>query len=337
VWDLETGACLATLKGHFRYVWSIAFHADGRRAVAESLDHTLGVWDLTTGECLNTFKGCTFFNTSVTLTADGQCAVTAHPGAGGPSHLWELNTGACLRTFESPGDSTSVALLPDGRRMVTWRPVQVWDLETGACLHVLEGHTGNIMSFALHPDGQRAVTVGQNDDTVRLWDLGTGACIGIWFAPSVVKLAVGRSVANGRAHIVAGCEDGSVLFFELMPPGPLTRTTLATWSPAHPLVATALDTGAVALHQWHPDSAHLEEIARLAPTTAPISSLRFSLDGTRLQLLSPEAPERILDATTLQPAAAPTCAWPAPLATSPDGAWRADIENGRLKIVPASS
>jgi hypothetical protein len=120
-----------------------------------------------------------------------------------------------------------------------------------------------------------------------------------------------------------------------MPPGPLTRTTLATWSPTHPLVAAVLDTGAVTLHQWHGSSTHLEELARSAPTAAPITSLRFSLDGTRLQLLSPDAPERILDATTLEPAAAPTCAWATPLATSPDGAWRADIENGRLKIVPA--
>jgi hypothetical protein len=111
--------------------------------------------------------------------------------------------------------------------------------------------------------------------------------------------------------------------------------TLATWSPTAPLVATALDSGAIILYQWHAASAHLEEIARLAPTTTPISSLRFSLDGTRLQLLTPAAPERILDATTLQPAAPPACAWAPALATGPDNGWRADICDGRLKIVAA--
>jgi hypothetical protein len=149
-------------------------------------------------------------------------------------------------------------------------------------------------------------------------------------------LDLGRVLSNGRARIVAGCNDGSVRFFELMPPGPLTRTTLATWSPMASIVATVLDSGAIILHQWHASSAHLEEIARLAPS-GDISSLRFSVDGTRLQVLSPSAPERILDATTLQPAAPPTCDWCPALATSPDHAWRADICDGRLKIIAARS
>jgi hypothetical protein len=62
--------------------------------------------------------------------------------------------------------------------------------------------------------------------------------------------------------------------------------------------------------------------------------LRFSIDGTRLQVLSANAPERIFDATTLRPAAPPTCAWAPPLLNSHDNAWRADLRNGRLEVVP---
>ena len=120
-----------------------------------------------------------------------------------------------------------------------------------------------------------------------------------------------------------------------MPPGPLTCTALATWSPTRPLVATALDTGTVAVHQWHASSAQLEQLARSAPTGAPISSLRFSLDGTRLQVLTSDNPEHILDAATLEPAPPPTCAWAEPLSTSPDGAWRAVIRDGRLVVEAA--
>jgi len=60
---------------------------------------------------------------------------------------------------------------------------------------------------------------------------------GRWF-PGV---NLGKPLTNGRVHIAVGCGN-DVLFFELMPPGPLTRTILTTWSPTHPLVATALDT-----------------------------------------------------------------------------------------------
>jgi hypothetical protein len=47
-----------------------------------------------------------------------------------------------------------------------------------------------------------------------------------------------------------------------MPPGPLTRTTLATWSPTHSFIAAVLDTDAITLHQWHASSAQLEPLAR---------------------------------------------------------------------------
>jgi WD40 repeat protein len=140
---------------------------------------------------------------------------------------------------------------------------------------------------------------------------------------------------DGRARIVVGYDDGSVHFFELMPPGPLTRTTLATWSPTDAIVATALDTGSVVLHQWHAISAHLEELARLGTSGASVASLCFSADGTRLQVLTADGTERILDATTLQPDSPPVCAWSAPLTISPDGAWRALIRDGRLVVEAA--
>jgi hypothetical protein len=66
----------------------------------------------------------------------------------------------------------------------------------------------------------------------------------------------------------------------------------------------------------------------------PVSSLRFSLDGTRLQVLTPDDTEHILDATTVQPAASPTCAWFSVQDTSPDGVWRAVIRDGRLVVEP---
>jgi WD40 repeat protein len=332
VWDLDTGACLRTLKGHTSAVLSVALHADGQRAVTGS-DKTVRVWDLDTGVCLRVLEGHTGDVMSVALHADGRRVVTGSEDK--TVRVWDLDTGACLRTLEGhTGEVTSVALHADGRRAVTVsrdRTVRVWDLDTGACLRMLEGHTDGVYSVALHADGLRAVT-GSEDFTVRVWDLDTGACLGVW--PTGASLDLDRRL--DRARIVVGCADGSVHFLELMPPGPLTRTTLATWSPTHPLVATVFDSNAVTLHHWHSASAHLEEIARLAPTAAHITSLRFSLDGTRLQLLSPSAPERILDATTLQPAAPPTCAWAACRTTSPDGAWRAEIRNDRLEIVAVS-
>jgi WD40 repeat protein len=189
---------------------------------------------------------------------------------------------------------------------------------------------------ALHADGRRAVT-GSDDTTVRVWDLDTGACLGAWCgADTFFSVDLGKPLSSGRVHIAVGCGN-DVLFFELLPPGPLTRTTLATWSPTQPLLATVLDTGAVTLQQWHASSAHLEPLAHSPPFGAPISSLRFSLDGTCLQVITADNTENILDATTLQPAPPPFCGWADPRGTSPDGAWRAVIRDGRLVVEPTKT
>ena len=204
------------------------------------------------------------------------------------------------------------------------------------CLRVLEGHTDAVESVALHADGRRAVS-GSHDKMVLVWDLDAGACVGAWCGVATFHgVDLGKPLTHGRVHIAAGCGN-DVLFFELMPPGPLTRTTLATWSPTHPLLATALDTGAVTLHQWHASSERLEELVRSALSSTPVSSLRFSLDGTRLQVLTAENTEHILDATTLQPTPLPASAWAPALLDSPDGAWRAVIRDGRLVIEPTKA
>jgi len=48
-----------------------------------------------------------------------------------------------------------------------------WDAETGGELFALKGHTGKVTSVALSPDGKRIVTAGA-DGTVRVWDVPAG-------------------------------------------------------------------------------------------------------------------------------------------------------------------
>ena len=228
VWDLDTGACLRVLEGHTDGVRSVALHADGRRAVTGSWDKTVRVWDLDTGACLKTLHGHAGHVESVALHADGQRAVTGSWDK--MVRVWDLDTGACLHVLEGHTDSVySVALHADGRRAVTGsrdKTVRVWDLNTGACLRTLHVHTDGVTSVALHVDGRHAVT-GSEDKTVRVWNLDTGACLGAWCgAATFFSVDLGKPLTDGRVHIAVGCGN-DVLFFELMPPGPLTRTMLS--------------------------------------------------------------------------------------------------------------
>ena len=337
VWDMNTGECLRVLYGHAGVVHLAAVCADGRRAVSASSDKTLRVWDIDAGACLHVLEGHSSQVNSLALCVDGRRAVSA--SSDGTLRVWNLDTGKCLGVLEGHTYAvTSVALHVDGRRAISGNSdntLRMWDLDTGECLRELAGHTGRVTSVAVSADGRRAVSAS-DDNTLRVWDLDTGLCQRTWFwGTAFLALGLSKHLAHGRARILAGCEDGSVHFFELMPPGPLTRTTLATWSPTHPLLAAVLDTGAITLHQWHALAGHLEEVARSAPMNAPISSLRFSLDGNRLQALSPNAPVRFINTKTMLSGPPPLCGWADPLSTSPDGAWRAVICDGRLVVEAA--
>ncbi len=49
-------------------------------------------------------------------------------------------------------------------RPASWH--RVWDLETGTCTATLEGHTNEVMTVAISPDGKTAVS-GSADATMR--------------------------------------------------------------------------------------------------------------------------------------------------------------------------
>ena len=68
---------------------------------------------------------------------------------------------------------TSVAMTPDGSRIVTgsWdKTARIWDAADG---RELAGHEEAILSVAVMPDGQRIVT-GSTDLTARIWDAASG-------------------------------------------------------------------------------------------------------------------------------------------------------------------
>ena len=63
----------------------------------------------------------------------------------------------------------SVALTPDGRRVVTGSEdftARVWDVVSGNCAHVLDGHTGWVVHVCTTADGLRCATAS-HDGTAR--------------------------------------------------------------------------------------------------------------------------------------------------------------------------
>ncbi len=203
VWDLQSGACLHTLRGHTGLVWCLVITPDGRRAVSGSWDKTLRVWDLQAGACLHELRGHTDWVRCLAITPNGRRAVSGSDDT--TLRVWDLQSGVCLHELRGHTDWVRcLAITPDGRRAVSGSrdyTLRVWHLQRGVCLHELRGHTESVVCLAIRPDGRGTVS-GSRDTTLRVWDLQSGNCLHelLGHTEDVLCLALtpdGRSVVSG--------------------------------------------------------------------------------------------------------------------------------------------
>jgi WD40 repeat protein len=174
IWDLETGACRATLNGHTEEVNSVAIMPDGRRILSVSDDGFIRVWDAADGKAVASWKASEGLVCSVAAAPDGRRIVTSEAAPGTPVKIWDVASQRCLSTMR--GHTEAVACLAvsyDGERAVSGSnddTARIWNLETSECLATLKGHLGDVESVQIAPDGRFAVS-GSNDKTVKIWDL----------------------------------------------------------------------------------------------------------------------------------------------------------------------
>ena len=92
------------------------------------------------------------------------------------------------------------------------KTLRLWDLTTGGCVREFKGHTTDVTSVTLTPDGKHAVS-GSCDNTLRLWDLTTGDCVRefkghTYYVHSVTLTPDGK-------HAVSGSDDKTLRLWDL--------------------------------------------------------------------------------------------------------------------------
>ncbi len=178
LWDLKSGQCLRTFKGHTREVECFAWSFDQNFVLTSSGDHTIRLWDVATGSCIRVFKGHDVKVRSVALFDDQTRIISGSEDRS--LRMWDLKTGNCLRVFIGNSHQVSrVALSPDQRHAVSggwYGEIRLWDINTGQLLHVLEGHSGTVWSITFNTDQSRILSGGE-DNTLRLWDFESGKCL----------------------------------------------------------------------------------------------------------------------------------------------------------------
>ena len=214
IWDMQSGACLYTLKGHSRWVNAVSITPDGRRCVSASGDYTLRVWDLDTGSCLHTLEEHSGEVYAVSITPDGQHCISASSDC--TLRIWDLASGSRLKILKGhSGGVHAVSITPDGQRCVSASSdctLRIWNLTPGSCLKILEGHSDEINSISIAPDGLRCISAS-DDCMLRIWNLDNYSCLHTLKGHSDWVNAV--SVTPDGQRCVSASDDGTLRIWDI--------------------------------------------------------------------------------------------------------------------------
>ena len=166
LWDVETGANIATLGGDNRTwqqsVQSVAFSPDGTTLAAGSYGE-VNLWDVATKTNIATLEGHKKWVSSMAFSPDG---TTLASGLNDDKvELWDIATRTNITTLKHRGLVHSVTFSPDGTTLASGAgDVRLWDVATWTNVATLS-NTGGAVAFS--PDGTILATRG------NLWDVAT--------------------------------------------------------------------------------------------------------------------------------------------------------------------
>jgi len=217
IWAVETGACQHILTGHNDYVCDIAYSPQGDQVVSASADKTARLWNATTGEHCGTLRGHSDKVMGIAYSPDGRLIATGSKDC--TVKLWNVGTMACTNTLIGHNNLVNdVVFSPGGDQLAStgedWT-VRLWNVATRECCLTLTGHNDVVVRVAYSPKGD-ILASGSDNKTVRLWDVASGRCRAV--IPSFQEAVFGVTwiPSTDANYLVTGCQDGSVLKWQVI-------------------------------------------------------------------------------------------------------------------------
>ncbi|KDQ58713.1 hypothetical protein JAAARDRAFT_206574 [Jaapia argillacea MUCL 33604] len=315
VWDIVTGVCLRTLKGHGGEVNSAVFSPSGRYIITGSNDKTVRIWDAYNGTVLNTFWGHNDRVTAVassphtalpfgTLTSASPYSDIFQIASGSADttiRLWDISRPSS-KQLEECRFATSVQFSPDNRLIVftsrSSHDVYCWSREQLTEVSIFRGHSSEVDAVAVAqfpPGGPIYILSGSFDTTIRLWSPGMGyistfeghtRCVSaITFFPSQTT-NVNRTTKDvlSAVRFVSGSWDYSVRFWDgnkLQLIGHHTgHVTSVAVSPDGNQIVSGSDDNTVRVWSW--DDRLSNFTLQFTGRTRSIHSVSFTPDGRRI-------------------------------------------------------
>ena len=207
LWDLESGDCLQSLKGHFKCVNEVCWSSDGKllgnfstlkRIATGSSDATIKLWRdecaSSQMECIKTLMGHDDTISSLIFSKDSNFLYSASKDQ--TVRVWDLRAGFSVATLEHTdwvrsldlsGDSILATACNHVRLSImphSTQNVLVWDLQDSDIQAELRGHSHVVDCVAFLPTGIKIkeqkeeslnthssyLVSGSRDKTIILWN-----------------------------------------------------------------------------------------------------------------------------------------------------------------------
>jgi uncharacterized protein (TIGR03067 family) len=208
-----------TWPGGKQTVFWTAFSPDGRYLLAGGAlwESTTAIWETATGKLVTTIPAAA----GAVFLPDSRHVLGS--GSDGQLVLWDpFADKPEVRRFEPHRSSAWPSLSADGTRALSYGaavgdPMVLWDVTTGKRLWEMQaGHDG-LFTARLSPDGQRIVSAGLKDRTVRLWDVAQKKVIRSWESKDRAMYGMIYFCPDSRTFVIAaesGTPPGIVKFDE---------------------------------------------------------------------------------------------------------------------------